>query len=92
MSYSVSRVPWQQAEPLLKDVREGQLQIKTKLPYIKAPTLLVSGKSDAVCSVSFARLLHEQIPDSALHILDRSKHLTFLEKHGEVAKLLGDFL
>ena len=77
---------------LLKDTNEGQLQIKTKLPHIKVPVLLISGASDPVCPASFARSLHEQIPDSTLHILDRSKHLTFLEKHEEVAKLLSDFL
>jgi len=77
---------------LLKVFSEGQLQIITKLPHIKMPVLLISGESDPICSVSFARLLHEQIPVSTSHILSRSKHLTFLEKHGEVVELLSDFL
>lgn len=77
---------------LLKSFSEGQLQIITKLPHIRVPVLLISGESDPLCSVSFARLLNEQIPVSTLHILNRSKHLTFLEKHGEVVELLSDFL
>lgn len=77
---------------LLKDVSEGQLQIKAKLPHIKAPTLLISGESDPICPIAFARSLDEQIPNSTIHILSHSKHLTFLEKHGEVVALLNDFL
>lgn len=32
MSYSVSRVPWQQAEPLLKDVREKVFICERRIP------------------------------------------------------------
>lgn len=77
---------------LLQDVNQGQIQLKAKLPHIRTPVLLICGDSDPISPISFANTLREQFPYSSLHVLTKSKHLTFLEKHEEVLELIGQFL
>lgn len=77
---------------LLEDIRESQLQLINKLKRIAAPTLLISGENDPICPPEFSAWIESQIPQAELHLLAKSKHLTFIERHRLVIKLLSDFL
>lgn len=77
---------------LIEELNENQIQLKSRIPYIKQPTLLVSGENDPTCPVEFAHRLHASVPNSTLHILSKSKHFTFLERHVLVKKLLMEFI
>ncbi|MBK9338351.1 MAG: alpha/beta fold hydrolase [Lewinellaceae bacterium] len=63
-----------------------------KLHNIKAPTLLVWGKQDAVTPPFVADKFHELIADSRLHFLDKCGHAPMMEKPEEFNTILEDFL
>ena len=77
---------------LLDDIRESQVQLSSKIKQISVPTLLISGEEDAVCTPAFSQWLASQILRADLHIIAKSKHLTFIERHRLVVKLIQDFL
>ena len=63
-----------------------------QLHDIKIPTLVVTGENDIGSSARMARLIHDRIEGSELHILPRLKHAVLLEAPDEIARLLNGFL
>lgn len=63
-----------------------------KLHKIKAPTLLIWGKQDAVTPPFVAEKFNELIPDSRLHFLDHCGHAPMMEKPEEFNAILAAFL
>ena len=63
-----------------------------KLHKIKAPTLLIWGKQDAVTPPFVADKFHELITDSRLHFLDKCGHAPMMEKPDEFNDILSGFL
>ncbi|TNE59852.1 MAG: alpha/beta fold hydrolase [Bacteroidetes bacterium] len=63
-----------------------------KLGKIKAPTLLIWGKQDAVTPPFVAEKFHELIADSRLHFLDKCGHAPMMEKPDEFNAILDAFL
>lgn len=59
---------------------------------IAVPTLVVTGEQDIGSNPRMARLLHDKIAGSELHILPEYRHSILLEAPNEVADLLLDFL
>lgn len=63
-----------------------------KLHGIKAPTLLIWGKQDAVTPPFVAEKFHELIDNSRLFFIDFCGHAPMMEKPAEFNQLLGAFL
>lgn len=78
---------------LLGDLRAcDQFNVMMDLPHIKIPTLILCGAEDVMTPPKFSHYLHEQIPNSSLHILKDAGHMITLEQPREVADLLIQFL
>lgn len=63
-----------------------------KLNVIQVPTLILCGTLDVMTPPKFSKSLAEQIPQSQLHLLERTGHMLMLEQPDAVAKLLKQFL
>ncbi|MCC6459742.1 MAG: alpha/beta fold hydrolase [Saprospiraceae bacterium] len=63
-----------------------------KLHKIKAPTLLIWGKQDAVTPPFVAEKFHELIGHSRLHFLDKCGHAPMMEKPDDFNNILDAFL
>ena len=59
---------------------------------IAVPTLIMTGENDPGSSPRMARLLHDNIQGSELHILPELRHSVLLEAPDTIAALLVDFL
>jgi pimeloyl-ACP methyl ester carboxylesterase len=62
-----------------------------RLPEITAPTLVMTGEHDQGSNPRMARLMHERIAGSQLHILPRLRHSILIEAPDQVSAILGDF-
>ena len=63
-----------------------------KLAAIKAPTLVVSGDSDAIVPVQNSRNLASKIPGAELDIFKGGSHLFFIERPEEFNRTTIEFL
>ena len=59
---------------------------------VKAPTLVVWGKQNAVVPLSSARRYQELIPNAHLELIEDCGHLAEYEQPEKLGKLVGDFL
>ena len=62
------------------------------LPRISAPTLLVVGQHDGFTPPEGAELMHVQVPDSAVEIVEGAGHLPNLERPDRFNEVLRRFL
>jgi (E)-2-((N-methylformamido)methylene)succinate hydrolase len=62
------------------------------LDQIRVPTLIATGEDDAGSNPRMARLMHERIPGSELHILAGLRHSILTEAPDRVAAVMRDFL
>lgn len=63
-----------------------------QLGRITAPTLIICGTADQMTPAKFSHSLHDELPNSELHLLDDAGHMVMLERADEVAALFQDFL
>ena len=63
-----------------------------RLHEINLPTLVMTGENDIGSSARMAKLIHDRIKSSELHILPLLKHAVLLEAPTTIAKLLESFL
>ncbi|NHI91052.1 MAG: alpha/beta hydrolase [Candidatus Lokiarchaeota archaeon] len=71
---------------------KGQ-DVVTRLKEIKTKTLIVFGKQDLLIDARIhAKLLHSNIPNSILKLIEGSGHNPTREKIPEFNRILGDFL
>lgn len=63
-----------------------------RLPEITARTLVMTGEHDQGSNPRMARLMHERIAGSVLHVLPRLRHSILIEAPDLVSSILGDFL
>ena len=63
-----------------------------RLPKISCPTLVITGKDDALISWENSRLLAERIPGARLEILDPAGHCFWLERPQESRAAIVRFL
>ena len=61
------------------------------LENIIIPTLIISGKEDKAVPPQQSTFMHQQIPRSILHFIDKAGHLPNLEKPDEFNLLVKDF-
>jgi len=70
----------------------AQFDSYDRLPQMQAPTLVIHGDQDRMSPVQNAHILHDLIPNSALHILPNVGHGFFTEKPKESAESIVKFL
>jgi 3-oxoadipate enol-lactonase len=58
---------------------------------ITHPTLIVTGENDVGSNTRMARMMHERIRGSTLHVLPRLRHSVLVEASDQIAALLADF-
>lgn len=66
--------------------------LRNELGSIAAPTLVIVGPDDPVCSPRWSQLLHDGIPASRLVILEGSGHFPHLEQPRAFANTIADFV
>ena len=62
-----------------------------ELQAIQCPTLIIAGENDDIKATHQA-YIHQQIPNSQLHIVGDAGHEVHMEKQKAVNKLIRDFL
>lgn len=71
--------------------RKSLFRLTSILKSVRAPTLVMVGQHDYVCSKA-ARLLAQTIPNAALKVIDRSGHMSPLEQPAAFNAALTEFL
>jgi poly(3-hydroxyalkanoate) depolymerase len=67
----------------------------SSLPWLrclKQRTMVIAGDDDPIIPLANGRLLNRIIPDSRLHVIPGGGHLFILERPGEVATMVTEFL
>ena len=70
----------------------GRPDSRPLLPHIRVPTLVVVGEQDVLTPPAEARLMHENIANSMLHVIPDCGHLPPMEKPDTTTALLRDWL
>ena len=70
----------------------GTTDFAGRLGEIRVPTLIVTGEHDLAATPRMARLMHERIAGSQVHVLPRLRHSLLIEAPDRVASLLEGFL
>lgn len=66
--------------------------LKSVMPSIKAPTLLIWGTADTATPLSDAKTMERLIPGSGLVTFPGASHYSFLDRPGQFAAVLSSFL
>lgn len=66
--------------------------LKSVMPSIKAPTLLIWGEDDTATPMRDARTMERLIPDAGLVSFPGCGHYSFLDNRGQFAAVLRSFL
>jgi 3-oxoadipate enol-lactonase len=61
------------------------------LDKITVPALILAGKEDRSIPIQQSEFLHQQLPRSILHLIDKAGHLPNLEQPAEFNRLVKDF-
>jgi pimeloyl-ACP methyl ester carboxylesterase len=77
---------------LLAMMRDRRSDPAIDLGAITAPVLLLYGAHDRVVPLSVAQGLRERIPQARLVVVDRAAHMLLVERPGECADAIHDFL
>ena len=62
-----------------------------RLGEIRAPTLVIAGEHDAAATPRMAKLMHERIANSTVHVLPGLRHSLLIEAPDQVGPLLARF-
>ncbi|MFD1019709.1 alpha/beta fold hydrolase [Thalassobacillus hwangdonensis] len=66
--------------------------VTKKLHLISTPVLVVCGKHDVQCPVSYSIEMENLIPNAKLEIFERSNHYPFLEESDKFQSVITEFL
>ena len=69
-----------------------QFDLRTSLPEITVPTLVISGSADQMTPPQFGQFLADQLPNAEFTLIEQGGHMMALEFPNEVARLVADFL
>jgi pimeloyl-ACP methyl ester carboxylesterase len=70
----------------------NNFDISKELSKIEKPTLIICGTEDKMTPPKYSKLLHEQIPNSELRLIEGAGHMVMLEKPREVAEAVEAFV
>ncbi len=68
------------------------LDLRSALPHIGAPTLVIAGAEDQATPAAHAEAIAAAVPDARLEILDGAAHLASVERPGPVTQLIEGHL
>ena len=74
------------------DAMPAPFEVRARLHEIQAPTLILAGERDFICSVKWARVLERGIAGSRLAVLAHSGHMAHVEEPLAFAQAIADFL
>ena len=57
----------------------GTNDLRSELPNVRAPTTVIVGEEDYAAPIAMAKVMHENIRNSRLVIIEKARHLTPLE-------------
>jgi len=78
---------------LLQELKElKKYNLKDKLPEIKIPCLIIAGEYDILTPPKRSITMHKLIPNSELHIIPKTGHLTKIEKSEIVNNIILRFI
>jgi len=66
--------------------------MRTVLPTVALPVLLIHGSADTICPSSASRFMTGQLPDARLVVMEGAGHAPFLSRPAEFTVLLTQFL
>lgn len=66
--------------------------LRSALPAIQAPTLVIAGAKDKAFFLSSAQELYEHIPKATLEVIEDGGHFCFLTRHDQFNAAVDDFL
>src|SRR5215470_15153737 len=66
--------------------------VYSRLPQIKCPTLVITGKDDALISWENSRLIAERIPGAQMKILEPAGHCFWVEQPEQSQEAIAQFL
>ena len=70
----------------------GDFDYRPKLKEVEKPTLVIVGEYDATTTPRAARVLHQGIPGSELHVVSDAGHMSFVEQRDDYLAAVRDFL
>jgi proline iminopeptidase len=68
------------------------LDLRLRLKSLDKPFLVITGRADKVATVQQAFEIQRLIPNSQIHIFNKSGHLPFAEENTLFSEILTDFL
>jgi len=68
-----------------------KFNVSTQLNKISVPTLILVGIDDFICPPSQARRMHNNIPNSDLHIFENCGHFPFIEAPDEFLRVIREW-
>lgn len=82
------------ASPIMKETLQKVVaeDLSPLLSKINVPTLLVWGKHDTYTPLHQGELMHKQIKDSKLVVIETAKHGVHLQEPQKLAELISDFI
>ncbi len=82
------------ASPMMRRILSKVVNedLKSVMPSIKAPTLLIWGKNDTATPLSDAETMERLIPDAGLVAFDNAGHYSFLDNPAAYSAVLRSFL
>ena len=66
--------------------------LRSFMPAIKAPTLLVWGSQDTDTPLSDAHLMESLIPDAGLVVLEGAGHFSYIDQPTRFARIVSHFV
>ena len=70
----------------------GGIEVEDRLDAVPQPVLVLAGRHDRTCSVAAADRIAARLPQSQMHVFERSGHMTFAEQNDEFLAVLRAFL
>src|SRR5262249_47284026 len=70
----------------------GDFDYTSDLVRVTKPTLVIVGSEDRTTTVRAARVLHDGIPGSELHVVEGAGHMSFVEETDAYIAVVRDFL
>jgi proline iminopeptidase len=70
----------------------ARLDYGRRLKELRVPLLILAGRYDNICPVSYALALSKVTPLASVVVLEQSGHFVFIEEREKTMALLGDFM
>jgi len=66
--------------------------IMERVSDISLPTLILVGKQDLMTPMKYSQYLHEKLPNSTFHIIEKAGHSVMLEQHRQLNAFIKEWM